>query len=485
MHAKVTYFKNVYIKLNMRKALTLLFLFISVSGYSKIYKVGSTKTYTLPSQVANLVGNGDTVDIDAGTYSDCATWNKNDLLLRGVGGMAHIKDVVCSGKGIWNFNGNNITTEYIEFSGASNPSLNGAGIRGQGGSFTVRHCYFHDNENGILCNDPVNGTSDVLIEYSEFANNGQGDGYSHNMYIGTMKNFTLRYCYTHHAKIGHEIKSRAQNNYILYNRVSNELTGTASRNIDLPNGGLAIIIGNIIEQGPKSDNSNMIGYGLEGLSNPAPQNIYLSNNTIVNDRSGGSFVSIQSGTQLLKMVNNIFAGSGTLISGTAKLDTATNFVTSSVSSIGFVNPSNYDYQLLSTAKVIGKGSTPGMVGSYSLIPLSEYVHNSNKRNRVVDGIIDIGAYEYHLPSEIIRTVTPVSDLQFFPNPVSSSATIVVNETVSGVVTIMDMLGRVLFLKKVENGDKSFEISMENYPTGIYSIIYVTAEKIVSEKFIKE
>jgi len=96
--------------------------------------VGPTRTYTMPSQVAGLVSDGDTVDIDAGTYSNCATWNRNNLLLRGVGGMAHIKDVVCSGKGIWNFNGNNITVEYVEFSGAANPSLNGAGIRGQGGS---------------------------------------------------------------------------------------------------------------------------------------------------------------------------------------------------------------------------------------------------------------------------------------------------------------------------------------------------------------
>lgn len=469
--------KNSYI--------TVLFVIQTLFAFGKIYKVGSTNTYTLPSQVADLVSNGDTVDIDAGTYSDCATWNKNDLLLRGVGGMAHIRDVVCSGKGIWNFNGNNITVEYIDFSGATNPDSNGAGIRGQGGSFTVRHCYFHDNENGILCNDPVAGTSDVLVEYSEFSNNGKGDGYSHNMYIGTMKSFTLRYCYTHHAKIGHEIKSRAQNNYILYNRISDESTGTASRNIDLPNGGLAIIIGNSIEQGPQSDNSNMIGYGLEGLSNPAPQNIYLSNNTIVNDRSGGSFVNIQSGTQLLKMVNNIFAGPGTLISGTASLDTASNYVTSSVSSVGFVNPSNYDYQLLSAAKVIGKGSTTSPAGSYSLVPVSEYVHKSSSRNRMMDGVIDIGAYEYHLPSDAMELLTSSSELVVFPNPVSSTLTLSVHVISSGKLTMVDVLGKVLFSEKINAGDKQIDISMENYPSGIYSIIYTSTEKTVSKKIIKK
>jgi hypothetical protein len=462
------------------------FLVITFSSSAKIYKVGAGKTYTLPSQVANLVNNGDTVDIDAGTYSDCATWTQNNLLLRGVGGMAHIKDVVCSGKGIWNFSGTNITTEYIEFSGAANPDLNGAGIRGQGGAFTVRYCYFHDNENGILCNDPVAGTSDVLVEYSEFANNGQGDGYSHNMYIGNMKNFTLRYCYTHHAKIGHEIKSRAQNNYILYNRISDETTGTASRNIDLPNGGLAVIIGNLIEQGPNSGNSNMIGYGLEGLSNPAPQNVYLVNNTIVNDRSGGSFVNIQSGTGLLKMVNNIFAGSGTLISGTATtLDTMTNWVSSAFSTLGFANASNYDYQLLATAKVIGKGSNPGTEGSYSLTPVSEYVHTGNRHNRPVNGTIDIGAYEYVQATGIKNSIVTTSPFTIFPNPVSSKLNIAIDALHAGKLTIIDALGRILFSEEIEQGTKHVEILMENYPSGFYSVAYLSNNEIIYRILIKE
>ncbi len=461
-----------------------ILIFTSVSCSAKIYKVGATKPYTVPSAVTNIVGDGDTVDIDAGTYSDCATWNKNNLLLRGVGGMAHIKDVVCSGKGIWNFNGNNITTEYIEFSGAANPSLNGSGIRAQGGIFTVRHCYFHDNENGILCNDPVAGTSDVLVEYSEFSNNGNGDGYSHNLYIGNMKNFTLRYCYTHHAKTGHEIKSRAQNNYILYNKISNELTGAASRNIDLPNGGLAILIGNSIEQGPSSDNSNIIGYGLEGLSNPAPQNVYLVNNTIVNDKPSGSFVNIQTGTELLKMINNIFAGPGTLISGTAvTLDTATNWVSVNFSTLGFVNATGYDYQLLPTAKVIGKGSNPGAAGSYSLTPLSEYVHNSAKRNRVISGAIDIGAYEYVQTTGI--TPSDMPELTIFPNPASTKLTFAVNSMHPGTLTIMNTLSQILFSGNVEQGNNQFEISVEHYPPGFYSAIFSTKDGLIYKKIIRE
>lgn len=43
--------------------------------------------------------------------------------------------------------------EWIEFSGATVPDKNGAGIRQEGVPLTVRHCRFHDNENCILAGD--------------------------------------------------------------------------------------------------------------------------------------------------------------------------------------------------------------------------------------------------------------------------------------------------------------------------------------------
>lgn len=125
--------------------------------------------------------------------------------------------------------------ENIEFSGCAVPDKNGAGIRQEGANLTVRSCYFHDNENGILAGTVKNGP--IWIEYSEFGYNGNGDGYSHNLYINNVDTLIFQFNYSHHAKIGHELKTRAHVNYILYNRLSDEVTGTASRNIDIPNGG--------------------------------------------------------------------------------------------------------------------------------------------------------------------------------------------------------------------------------------------------------
>jgi len=253
------------------------FLLISYFSYSANWLVGPTRTYTLPSQVSGLVNNGDTVSIDAGIYnSDVAHWTANNLLLRGVGGLAHLKanGLSWGGKAIWVIGGSNTKVEWIEFSLCACPSENGAGIRQEGLNLTVSHCYFHDNENGILAG--TLNPSKIIIEYTEFSTNGFGDGYTHNLYINNIDTLVFRYNYTHHCNIGHEIKSRAHVNYIMYNRISNEATGNASREIDLPNGGTSYVIGNVIEQGPNSTNSGIVGYGLEGLVNPNPRNFILS-----------------------------------------------------------------------------------------------------------------------------------------------------------------------------------------------------------------
>ena len=223
---------------------------------AKVIQAGPRRALKTPSQAAAVARDGDTIEIDAGLYSgDVATWTRNNLTIRGVGGgristpMARTRKEKASGS----FKGTNTTIENIEFSGAKVPDQNGAAIRQEGPGLTLRNCYFHDNENGILTG--ANLSSDIVIEYSEFARNGFGDGQTHNIYIGNVRTFTLRYSYSHQAKIGHLVKSRAQTNYILYNRLTDE-TGTASYEIDLPSGGRSYIIGNLIQQSPNTDNDN-------------------------------------------------------------------------------------------------------------------------------------------------------------------------------------------------------------------------------------
>lgn len=45
-----------------------------------------------PSAAAQIAQDGDTIEIEAGVYArDAAVWKQNDLMIRGVGGRAHLR----------------------------------------------------------------------------------------------------------------------------------------------------------------------------------------------------------------------------------------------------------------------------------------------------------------------------------------------------------------------------------------------------------
>ena len=358
-------------------------------------QVGPGQTYAKPCAAFAAAKQGDTVEISAtgnGTYDgDVCAIAASNLTIRGIGGRAHIDAMGMSaqGKAIWVVQGQNTTIENIEFSGATVTDMNGAGIRQEGANLTVRNCYFHDNEDGILTGaDP---TSEIVIESSEFARNGAGDGYSHNMYIGHIKKFTLRYSYSHSAKVGHLVKSRAEENDILYNRLTGESDGTESYEINLPNAGTSYIIGNLIQQGPTTQNSAMLDYGSEGVSN-AGSDLYVVNNTFVNERTAGAtFVSVSTGVTVAAVVkNNIFVGTGTAISQASPVQ-AGNFASGNPM---LVDSANFDYHLAPGSPCIDAGVDPGSATSgFSLLPHAQYVQPATFEGRQMVGKIDIGAYE--------------------------------------------------------------------------------------------
>ena len=261
------------------------------------------------------------------------------------------------------------------------------GIRLEGAGLTVRDCYFHDNENGILTG--VNPASDIVVEHSEFAHNGFGDGQTHNLYIGNARSFTLRFSYVHHALVGHNVKSRALRNYITYNRIMDEKDGRSSYSVEFPNGGLALVIGNVIQQGPETENSTIVSFGAEGLKLPLNE-LYFVNNTVVNDRpAGGRFVFVRAGTGAARIMNNVFSGRGEVLSGPGELR---NNVVAARSV--FVNAAGFDYRLKDGAAAIGRGIDPGNAHGLELRPMAEYVHKAQKRARSSSGKLDLGALEY-------------------------------------------------------------------------------------------
>jgi len=342
-----------------------------------------------PGAAARIARNGDIVEIDAATYrGDVAIWRANRLTLRGVGGRPHLQagGASAEGKAIWVIKGADTTVENIEFSGARVPDRNGAGIRQEGPGLVVRRCLFRDNENGILAGRNLD--SEILIEETEFADNGHGDGYSHNLYVGEVKRLTLRASYSHHARVGHTLKSRARETVVLYNRLVNGPDGTASYEIDLPNGGVAYVIGNVVQQGPNAENGTLLSYGGEGLG-PAPNALFVINNTFVNDRpAGGRFLFVAPGTPEVTIVNNLFAGRGTVLDGPGEV--THNLITTDP---GFVDRTGGDYRLGPGSPAIDRSVPPDRGRGIELAPVAEYVDHCRERPRPRVGALDTGAYE--------------------------------------------------------------------------------------------
>lgn len=379
----------------------LLVSLLPIHADAKTLVVGPGQTYAKPCQAIAAAAAGDVIEVDAaGSYSgDTCAWGTDNLTIRGVNGRAKIDLTGVSPaqkKGIFTISAPTATIENFELSGAAISAAdgnNGAGIRHQGLNLTVRGCFFHDNQNGILGAPSAAQQGTVLIEGSEFANNGAGDGYSHNMYMGNYAKFTLQGSYSHRGKVGHLVKSRAKENYILYNRITDEAGGTASYEIDLPNGGLSVVLGNLIEQSSTTQNPAMVAYAAEGLTAGYDARLFVVNNTFLNNRGSGTFVTNPTATPGV-LRNNIFWNGGT-VSSQASAEQTSNFVGPAMGDPLFTNVAAYDVRLRMGSPCIDVGTAAGSAGSQSLTPAAHYVHPLQQQARqTVGSAIDIGAYEY-------------------------------------------------------------------------------------------
>lgn len=264
----------------------LLPMLIAPFATASIIQVGPKQKIKLPSQAAEIAMDRDVIEIDAGNYMhDTAVWRASKLTIRGVNGKVHLlsNGAVAENKAIWVIKGGDTKISNIDFIGARSVSRNGAGIRLEGTNLLVENCAFRENENGILAGP--NSDSSIVINNTEFGHNGFGDGYSHNLYVGALKKLTITKSYFHHARVGHQIKSRAAVNVIQGNRIEDGVGGKSSYLIDLPSGGVALIADNLLHQGVSAQNSTMIAYGAEDIIHH-DNSIEVRRNRFINDQSG-------------------------------------------------------------------------------------------------------------------------------------------------------------------------------------------------------
>ena len=372
-------------------------LFAAGAASAATLKVGPKQTYAKPSEALKAAKDGDTIEIDsAGAYGgDVAAITANKLTLRGVGPEraklpANGHDE--GGKAIWVVKGGDTTVENIEFSGARVRDKNGAGIRPEGRNLTVRNCRFYDCENGIL-----GGSGEILIEHCEFEHCGPvPDPATHSLYIGQgCTKLIFRYNYSTDVIQGHLLKTRAKESWVLYNRLTDE-NGTGSAVADFPNGGLVVVIGNLMQKGANAQNTRVIAYGMEGIKHERNA-LYVINNTMVyqNRRTSSCFVRVEKTPEDFRPVifNNVCVGPIPLCN-IDHVEAGGNLLLKSVAEAGFADPARYDYRLRPGSPCIDKGMAVGKVDDFDLTPKFQYIHPAKSEPRPVVGPLDVGAMEY-------------------------------------------------------------------------------------------
>jgi hypothetical protein len=333
-------------------------------------RVGPLQTIKSLEAAARVAKNGDTVEIEAGIYlGDVSVWTQSDITIRGVNGRAVLDAAGKSaqGKAILVMKGDRVKIENLEFTGCKVPDRNGAGIRQEGSSLIVRNSIFRDNEEGILTGDAEQRTLEIY--HSRFVNNGDDLGYAHHVYAGQIAMLKVEGSYFTQGRVGHLLKSRARQTHVLYNRLTDE-SGRASYELDLPNGGLAYVIGNIFEQGPKTENPSIISFGVEGLGRWAHNELILSHNTIVNNYGGACRIVKAAKGGTIKIFNSVLPSHGCDVLPEWRAATTGNI---STSALDFRDASKFDFALKQGAKHRST-TTPQNIYGVSIEPTHQYLH---------------------------------------------------------------------------------------------------------------
>ena len=277
--------------------------------------VGAEENLRTLSQALGVARDGDTIELRPGVYrGDVAAVEQHGLVIRGLGaGAVLLADGRhAEGKAILVTRGS-VVLENLEFRGSRVPSGNGAGVRFERGHLQLRRCRFHDNEMGLLSsNDPEMTLS---ITDCEFGSAPRHAGPLHHLlYVGTIRALRVEGSLFQQGWRGHLLKSRARNNIIVGNRLVDGPLGEASYELEFPNGGDALVAGNVIAQSATTQNTAIVSMGAEAEPG-AGARLRLVHNTLVNHaRSNARFVHmwtdrLASETPVL-IARNLFVGEG-------------------------------------------------------------------------------------------------------------------------------------------------------------------------------
>lgn len=296
--------------------MALCMVVVAQASHAATWVVGPNGPEMSLAEALAKAADGDVIAIMPGEYiGQVGSITQRQLTIRGVGKRPVLRagGKSAENKAILVIKDGDITLENLEFRGARVPDGNGAGVRFEKGKLLVRGCAFFDNENGLLTANFAE--AELSVEDSVFgdAPNNRGS-LPHLLYAGRIAKLSVTGSRFHEGFEGHLIKSRARQSYIAYNLIADGYEGEASYEIDLPNGGEATLIGNVIGQGPRAQNRTLVSFGAEGNAWPK-SSLTMVHNTLLNPGGiPGRFLRVHEdrlpkGAPVLAL-NNVLAGVG-------------------------------------------------------------------------------------------------------------------------------------------------------------------------------
>lgn len=267
--------------------------------------------------------------------------------------------------------GGDVTLRNLEFRGARAADADGAGVRLEGGRLQVSGCAFFDNEHGVLATHAAD--AELSIENSIFAQAPRVvGGLAHLLQVGRIARLSVSGSRFHAGFEGHLIKSSARETRITYNLIDDGDRGEASYEIDLPQAGLAWVVGNVIGQAATAQNHVLVAYGAQG---PAWERnaLYLAHNTFYNPGWVPAWFlrvwrdRLPAGVPVVA-VNNLVLGAGLFEWGaTAEFAGNVHRLRSTV-----VDPTALAFELPAASPLRGEGVDPRRVQGQDLAPHAEF-----------------------------------------------------------------------------------------------------------------
>ncbi|WP_131917665.1 hypothetical protein [Chromatocurvus halotolerans] len=235
---------------------------------------------------AKQVAPGGLILLRQGNYRQAAHFQTPGVHLLAEPG-ARLVDTATGGKGAIVVSAD-ITVEGLECSGITVSSGNGACLRQNRGDVTLMGVHFHHSQMGVLTGHE-GGNISIYDSYLHDSGAGGRGNLGHNVYVNSGRLAFIRSWSLMARNAGHELKSRAAHTLIQDSLIAS-VNARDSRLVDVPDGGALEISGSVLGEGPRSENWDMIGYGLEirDKTPPHAENVVrLVGNTFYSDRPQG------------------------------------------------------------------------------------------------------------------------------------------------------------------------------------------------------